>query len=342
MLTRENYYSYGSEEQKIIISNSSLSKLNPHEGGSWTKFINFIFGNTEEKESKSLERGKLLHQYIENPESFKVRPEDVPSEDVCRIVEQVRLTLIERGISTEGSLKDYSDMVVNCARANRFGAANWSSETILSKILAKGDAYFSFLNEADGSIMTDKETKKILDGLMQSLKIHSSFIQEDPKIVKEWPYLFNYNDDETLVCKMMVDNLIIDMDNKSISIRDIKTTSHPASLFGGGKILDPQSYPELKEIATTGPFHWFRVYRQLAFYELGVRSWLRSNNYNPDTFVFTHHVLVCETKEPYEVVYFPVTHPWIEAGKREIEFLMNIIKHNLIMETDGKSPNYSL
>ena len=46
-----NYYDIGSREN-IVVSNSSLSYINPLEGGSPKKFLAFFDEREEEKESK--------------------------------------------------------------------------------------------------------------------------------------------------------------------------------------------------------------------------------------------------------------------------------------------------
>lgn len=66
-----DYYKVGSR-QKVVYSNSFGSWLNPEEGGSPQKALQFFDENIEEKENKSLEKGKIVHTYIQYPQEFAV------------------------------------------------------------------------------------------------------------------------------------------------------------------------------------------------------------------------------------------------------------------------------
>lgn len=324
-LTRENYFDYGTGGDDIIVSNSSLSYINPNEGGSIKRFMNYIRGKTEKEESKSLERGRLLHRFLEDSESFTMLPDDLPSDDVCRIVEDVRAEVVASGLAP-GLLQDNEAAIVQVARQRKFGAANWSSETIIKRIRAKGDAYWTHLCNTDGKVMTDAKTRLILDSITDGLKSNpytwDNYIQTPPGVMKEFPILFEMLD---FTCKALLDNVYVDFDKKEGTIRDVKTTSKPVSTYLGRYEVKA---PDKREFVY-GPFVWYHTYRQLAFYEWAVKKWLTSQGELGHKYHFKHEVLACETIEPYEHIVYIINPEWIRTGVIEFEECFAILKSEL-------------
>src|SRR5690606_14502875 len=230
-LTRENYYDFDPGDGSIIVSNSSLSHINPEEGGSLKRFMNYIRGTTEKEESKSLERGKLLHLYLEDHESFVLSPDDKPSEAVCAILESIRREITSMGV-VPGELHHHQDLIIQVARNAGFGAANWSSETVIKKIREKGDAYFTHLNNSDGKIMTDAKTREILNAFLYGLKSNpytlDNYIQTPTEVMKEMAILFDLFG---FTCKALLDNVTVDFEKKTAKIRDVKSTSKPVGTY---------------------------------------------------------------------------------------------------------------
>lgn len=327
-LTRENYYDFGAGSDDIIVSNSSLAHINPDEGGSIKRFLNYIRGKTEKEESKSLERGRILHRFLEDSETFVMSPEDSPSEDVCRILQIIRTEITTAGV-TPGELRHHEDLIVQVARSQKFGASNWSSDTLIKKIRAKGDAYFDHLNSSDGKIMTDAKTRAILEAITDGLKTddytRENYIETPPGVMKELPILFQmYGFD----CKSLLDNAFLDFDTKSGKIRDVKTTSKPVSTYVSRQILKaPESFGHAPTWSTDyGPFVWYHTYRQLAFYGLALKSWLTQKGELGHKYHIDYEVLACETVEPYEHRVFKIHPYWIKLGESEIEKCFSILK----------------
>jgi len=71
METEKDYYGVPA------ISNSGMKHINPDEGGTPLRYHKaVVLRETEEKESPSLENGKLVHLYVEDPGSFIVSDVD--------------------------------------------------------------------------------------------------------------------------------------------------------------------------------------------------------------------------------------------------------------------------
>lgn len=314
-LTRENYFDYGRDGDEIIVSNSSLSHINPDEGGSLKRFLNYIRGDAEKEESKSLERGTILHRFMEDKDSFTILPDDRPSEDVCKILLRVREDVIERGL-VPSALEHHQDMIVQVARELNYGAKNWKSDTIIGKVREKGDAYFKFLGDSDGKVMTDRKTREILqgvtDGILSDEYTTTYYVENYPGTMKELPVLFHHGG---FTCKALLDNVWIDFDDKIAVIRDIKSTSFPVNQYMGYRA---HVIPDKLEFIAGG-FQKYRVYRQLAFYTIALINWLLQNGFAGHEFTIGHQVLACETIEPYEHKVYPVIQQWIAAGFTEID-----------------------
>lgn len=83
-----NYYNVGTVDDPVV-SSSSISHLMPEEGGSVVKFFNFFRRDEEKITSLALERGKLIHKYIEDPDSFVVADDTAPSDMMKELVDRL-------------------------------------------------------------------------------------------------------------------------------------------------------------------------------------------------------------------------------------------------------------
>lgn len=98
-----SYFEVGDRENPVV-SNSSLSRLNPEQGGSIVKFLNFFNDEEKEnqkKESTSLTNGKLVHAFIENPETFVVQS-NAPTDMMRTFLD--KLSELSRDIKVSGTL----------------------------------------------------------------------------------------------------------------------------------------------------------------------------------------------------------------------------------------------
>lgn len=335
-MTRDNYFQYGNLDE-LVISNSSMSYINPDEGGSILRFRDYISGQVEYDESKSLERGKLFHRYIEAPKNFVLALENVPSDAVCAVIHKVYQNLSTREelvFSGSLSLMSFPTEILKAADELGYGkASNWKSATILSKIQA-ADYYFNDLVINSGKIMVDAKTKEILMNLMarfeQNGYLKECFIDDwaDSGITgpldiwKEFPILFEL---DGLKCKAMLDRIEIDHKHGWAALKDIKTTSTPVSKFMGFKTRVPDKFYSPTLQYNSGPFHWYRIYRQMAFYKKAlIASGLIAEDYK-----LSIDIVVCETIKPYEVIQYPVNNEWLYAGNTEIAEIFEVIKRSM-------------
>lgn len=106
-ITKPDYYNVGTRED-IVVSSSSLSYIDPTQGGSPQRYLSFFDKQEEQKLSKGLENGTIVHLYAEKPEEFGVadipRPEGMLGDLVDEFyILKNNLTTVDHIITTEVS-----------------------------------------------------------------------------------------------------------------------------------------------------------------------------------------------------------------------------------------------
>lgn len=239
-LIENPYYSLDS------VSNSKLTLINPEQGGSPALYQAVNAGELEKKEHLSLERGKLVHLFALEPDSFKVADVDKPSDSIRKVIDD----LYWNGDSKLG----FSTKEILLA-AERTGYQNrWGDEAKLKQLDTEANKkYYEFLCEQEEYVFLSSTDKHIIDESIQSIKAHpyaKTLIFSD-----EWDGYESYNElmiesvcpETGIKLKGLLDRLMIDHRNKTIIIPDLKTTSRAVDTFNGS-------------------YEMFRYYRQHAFY----------------------------------------------------------------------------
>jgi len=292
-----NYY------EQYGISNSSLKYLNPEEGGSPLRFKNFLDNKADKWESTSLERGTLLHSWVEDPSKFIVEDIDKPSSPYDKVAEY---------ISTLDQSQNLDSAIIAKFRADNF-YKSWKDETILTKFKENCTEYLKFLNKRDGKIVMTKATKEIVDSCKQSILNHplannllfniertapsEDIMYEDYEKFNELEFYWNYND---MPLKSRIDRLLI-KDNHAVLV-DLKTTSYAKSFF------------------KTGSFESYRYYRQMAFYVNAIRTNM------PHITNIEVYMVVVETTKYYETLVVKLSEETLKRGYDEFMKLLELAK----------------
>jgi hypothetical protein len=313
----EDYFSVSS------VSNSSLSALNPAQGGSPVKFQKFFAQDWEKKNSLSLERGSLIHLYCEDPSQFVVSDIKKPSENISKIMELVYQ-----------DFKDFKDVdpdlvqwdtakleasILEACKIVDYGQA-WLEKTRIDRVNKEGNEYLKFLISSDGRHAMSAATRDIIDKAIESL--HRNKLAENLLFTADVPNVKHYNelpvfwvetvdvpgqpgDTVDIPCKGKLDRLSIDFLNKVITIPDLKSTSKSAYLF-------PDS------------FKFWRYYRQHAFYGRGVENFMAEHFPAEDlsTYTVKHYNIAVELCESFQTVVWEVQADWLKKGKDEYEHLL--------------------
>lgn len=316
---KEDYYSIDAE------SNSRFSAINPEQGGSIKKYLDFIKIDEEKVESISMERGSIIHKFIEEPENFLFLEIDKPSDKLGEVADEairnVKLRIEELG-NPSATIIDLDPYVINACRA-----IGWNSKYGDEALLKNAGVIKPYINqmlEDDGTkITTDRKSKEIITNAIQSLYKHKIATLElldeystkdNVKVYKEesiyWKLPYSDNGEEKyLDCKAKIDQFRIQFDEKVIVINDLKTGEFNIGNFDG-------------------TFKYKRIARQLAWYKKAVIEFCMQKEINIDHFEFKFNVIAVETKDEFRTAVFPVNDLWILKGQEEYtSLLQRIIFH---------------
>jgi hypothetical protein len=262
-----NYY------ERRDISNSSLSLINPEQGGSPKLFKMYLDGSIQKTPpSLSLENGSLLHLYVENPSEFVVSEVDKPNESLCKVVSQY--FLIKDSHLVEGQ----DEILLKACRLINY-YSNYKDETLLNTL--KKSNIYEYIAELElnqGKQFMTKEQKEVIEGCIESLNSHaacSKYLFQDwngCEIFHEYEIYFTCLE---VPCKARLDRLIVNHNEKYCILVDLKTTSKRAQFF-------------------TESFEFWKYYRQMAFYKHAVLQQFPGYSFScympvVDTVFFTRH-----------------------------------------------------
>lgn len=293
------------------ISNTSLSYLNPEEKGCPEKFFDFLEGRIEEKESKAMLTGTLVHTAIFEPDKLQVMTMPKISDSIKNIVEIVYQTVKEDEFNLTEELTNYEEEITAAAFEVKYGQ-NWKQDTLIKKVITEGgEEYFKMLVLNTGKILVPADVYANLAKIEAALKMNPAAseilfeAQDGKEIYNEKEIFFKAKE---LDCKAKIDRLIIDHENKTFKIVDLKTTSESVEFF-----------PKL--------FYDRHVYRQLAMYEIAATKMLNQEDksYSPET----HSLIVCETTGYHRVRRFDISRNFINKGLIELKSLLERVKWHL-------------
>lgn len=339
-LTKSNYYEFGVNIEHPVLNSSIIKHIYPGEGGSpeilRDYLENYNATKEEEKYKFNLEVGTLLHTYMEDSFSFVIEDITRPSETITAIVSNVFTTALDAAGGIYGSigkLSDYYDFIVFQADELSYGK-NWKDETRYNKVVSEGSEYFNFLKEKKDSHVLSKQEKDLLDILVSNYN-ESEYSDDGIPWETEVPILWKAKSlAGDITCKSLIDRLYIDINNRIVYLRDLKTSKDISSFMYR---VDFKMNPEDGSPITTyipGPLVFYKYYRQLAFYRRAVMYYLRTLGHDPVEFQFRISILAFETNRPYRIKEFPVPEDWLEAGDTEIQEAFNqmLVYHNMYAE----------
>jgi len=271
------------------ISNSSLSYINPEQGGSPRKFKDYIDGNTNNISTPSLYTGTTIHQYFLEPETFMVSDVDRPSDTIVKVIDKVYE--VTRGeLNTD--IESHDLYLLGAAKEFGYGQS-WKPETLLKKIIDQGKEYYNFLHRADGKICIDQKMAAMLANIKESVNNHAGvkkLLFDTPGVNEEDVY---WGPNEAY--KSKIDRYT------SNALIDLKTTSKSLSFFRSS-------------------FDYYHYDRQLAFYKDAL-EWIGKP-------VEQCYIIAIETTGYNQVRIFEVGEKLIEEGRQKYKDLLNRIEYH--------------
>lgn len=296
-MSEHAYYKVGSRD-KIVISNSAMSAINPTQGGDPLKFLDFFDSDKEQKSTRSLDTGKVVHAYIEDASQFAIDDLDKPSEGICKIADEMyklfetkdyefknpellsesRLVFSEMsqalflGGKHELETEDLISIFFQ-ARENVKYNPKIKDDTVVSKFKNdNGVSYIMFkLLNSDSHILslTDKvRVESCIKSLKENAKLKTELFEPEEgfKMYKEvgvyfvFPVKMKTGEIIKLRGKILIDVLKVKDDGTVAIINDLKTTAK--------SIYDMS--PDRKR-GTMGTIESYRYHRQLGWYSFGLQ-----------------------------------------------------------------------
>ena len=307
-MSDQNYYA------KEDISNSDLGelKLSPRR---------FVMRKQQEMQTKSgaMQLGTLIHKYTLEPDEFIMADVEPVG---GKMGEYIRAYFeLEKVGTPEDKIADMAYQM------SGYKPSHSKPETILKSFKKKEEnvKFYEFLKAADGKIALNQKDRQIIEGCKTSLAAHVvsnkllfTVPEGNVETFNEKEIYFKQHDVD---CKSKLDRIIVDHDNKTVTIADLKTTS--AQVYGECTPLENKTGILIRDWHVTGFMYsclQYSYYRQLAFYINAVKS--EYPDYTVESFI-----VAVDTKGAYDVAVYKLPDEWIEEGNNEIQCLLTEYKH---------------
>lgn len=313
---------YFSSEFKDYVSNSGLKYINPEQGGSLKEY----FTGNHHFTSASLQLGSAVHEAVLQPESFTIA-------DKCN-KPTAKLGLVADGI-IKYRKQGYSikDSIKNAAIDADYYKGE--IEKKLSDIIAKCISYyFKARNFADNVITLDDKMWDQADQCINNLKgnqtimnkLHPTDMFSDPlpsynEDALFMNFLFVYKNEYCCILKykMKADNWTIDVDNKILTLNDLKTSNHAAKYF-----------MYYKDDTNKGSYYLYHYGRQAGAYLEVLEAYCESEyGFNKEEWESKMNFLVVSTNNiyNYDTACHGLTPKQIENGRKQFEKCMKMVAY---------------
>lgn len=273
------------------VSNSSLSYINPEQGGSARKFKDYLDGNLAHLETPSLYHGSMIHKFLLEPETFAVADVERPSDTIVKIIEMV-YDITKGEIDTD--IDKHHEYIFGSAKELNYGQT-WKPDTLIKKVIDQGKEYYDFLLRADGKVCIDQKMAGMLSAIKDSISTHKAatnllFTGEGEN---ESEYFWGPNKEY----KSKIDRY--QKTGTKVNLIDLKTTSKSIEMFRDS-------------------FEYYQYDRQMAFYVDALE----------DNFMLVDkvYIIAVETTGYYQVRVFEISKNLIEEGRKKYKDLLERVK----------------
>jgi hypothetical protein len=227
-----NFYS-----KKFYFSYSSLNKL------IWNPAVFhqlYILGLKEEKQDAHLVQGKVIHALLLEPENFQdnfiVSPGNLPTGNPKIVIDRVFAHHIElsRNGDERTMLPEFMDAILDIMKDMNYHQSLKTDQQRLDKILTpESENYWNFLKAKGNKTLLDQETYDFCYNAVELIKTNKELCSllacdindfDNKQVYNELPLMLDLPN-RIFGLKGIVDNLVIDHDQKILYINDVKTTS---------------------------------------------------------------------------------------------------------------------
>lgn len=299
------------------ISNSGMGSINPDEGGTPKRYKKFVIDrDREEEDTPSLQNGKLIHLYVEDPTTFVISNIPRPTDKLAQWVEDT-YALVPKLIDV---WTEDNELLKNAALSIMPKYGNTSKPDMLWKKFCEGLDYLNTLSVPDGKISMTPAQKTTVEACVESLHDNQlannllfkemdqfgSVVHNELPIYWERSIWDGRDDYVQLDCKGLLDRVRIDPTNKHAELIDLKTTGKSI-----GKFKDS--------------FEYYRYYRQMAWYKDALKIHIGREYGSIREWSIDVYIVAVETGGLNECKVQKVNPQYIEQGRAEYTDLVNRI-----------------
>ena len=199
-----------------------------------------MLGLREEKTSTNLIQGKLIHGLLLEPEKFDeqfiVSPSTLPGDSIKKVIDRVfnHASELWRNGDERKNLKDFENAILDVLKDINLHQSLITDKQRIDKIITlESTNYWDFLVKKGKKSLIDKETYDYCKNAVDMIKSNKEIVNllglnitnfDNKEVFNEHEFILD-NDTRNYGLKGVIDNLVIDLDLRKITINDIKTTS---------------------------------------------------------------------------------------------------------------------
>lgn len=293
-------------------SNSRLKLINPEKGGSPSKYKTGF----KIKNDRSLILGSAVHAGLLSPDEYTLAP------DLKKPTAKLGLVIDKIKEYRDRSYKIIDAVNAACSEVDYYkGNINNNK---LHKIISEGLYYYLNIPTDKNVIVLPAGARETCINCVNNLKSNKAIMDLiTPKNLfgdyieshNEDAFFINFNcshKDKSCVIKfkMKADNWSIDVDDKRLTLNDLKTTSSPVEKFMAGSFLT------------------FSYYMQFFIYGYILSKYCeRAYGYNKEEWTIDYNVIVVGTRGSNETAIYKVFDAFIKEGHKEFCKLLKMVAY---------------
>lgn len=225
--------------KKFYFSYSSLNKLlwNPA-----VFYQLYILGMKEEKLDSYLVQGKVIHALLLEEERFNeqflVSPANLPTGNPRIVIDRVYSQFMSHKDSYDSlgveELTQLQDEILDAMKAMNYHQSLKTDQQRLDKMITEESKnYWTFLKAKGRRVLIDQETYSFCMNAVELVKSNPSVCKllgqdltdfDNKEVINEYPFQLDM-DKRNFGIKGIIDNIVIDHDQKIVFVNDVKTTS---------------------------------------------------------------------------------------------------------------------
>ena len=264
-----------------------------------------------QKSSKSLELGTLIHKWNLEPELFAMADVEPITGKMGKYIQAMSELTMGLDLDEKG-LREMGETAYMLAQ---YKESSLKKTTAFKSFLTKPEnqAYYKFLQTSNGKLLMTQQDKNIVEGCSIGIRAHVVANQlifgEDLEAYNEKEIYFQqYGVD----CRSKLDRVIVDHDNKKVTMVDLKTSRD--DVYGECTKVADTGFLSRDYHATGFMFSCLRYsyYRQVAFYENALKA--EYPGYEIESFL-----VAISTSGTGDVAVYKMPAAWVEEGQNQIK-----------------------